>query len=125
MKLRSVGYAAVVAATAAAFVIGSVNVGEAKSKKKAAAAAPAPMGLCFSPDAKYCAVKGGLKFTYVNKCTAKAEGAKIISNKACGSEGREGQEGESQESRQEAEEISIALFGITTGRYIAAARSFY
>ena len=83
MKLGSLGYAAIVAATAAAFVIGSVNVGEAKSKKKAAAAAPAPMGLCFSPDAKYCAVKGGMKFTYVNECTAKAEGAKIISNKAC------------------------------------------
>src|SRR5476651_2241723 len=83
MKLRNIGYAVVVAATAVAFVIGSASVGEAKGKKKAAAAAPAPMGICVEADAKYCAVKGGMKFTYVNKCTAKAEGAKIISNKAC------------------------------------------
>jgi hypothetical protein len=83
MKLRNLGCAAVVAATAAAFVLGSVGAGEAKSKKKAAAPAPAPTWPCVSPDAKYCAVKGGMKFTYVNMCTAKAEGAKIISNKAC------------------------------------------
>ena len=85
MKIRNLGYAAVVAATAAAFVIGSVDIGEAKGKKKKAAAAPASMGLCFSPDSptKYCAVKGGMKFTYLNSCQAKLEGAKIISNKAC------------------------------------------
>src|SRR5664279_2045204 len=86
MKIRNIGYAAVVAVTAAAFVLGSVDIGEAKGKKKKAAApAPAPMGFCLSPDSptKYCAVKGGMKFTYVNSCQAKAEGAKIISNKAC------------------------------------------
>jgi hypothetical protein len=85
MKLRNVGYAVIVAATAVAFMIGSASVGEAKGKKKAAAAAPAPMGLCYSADSstKYCAVKAGVKLTYVNSCTAKAEGAKIISNKAC------------------------------------------
>jgi hypothetical protein len=86
MKLRNVGYAVAVAATAAAFVIGSVDIGEAKGKKKAAPAAPAtPVATCWVPDSptKYCAVKGGMKFTYVNSCVAKAEGAKIISNKAC------------------------------------------
>jgi len=86
MKLRSVGYAVVVAATAVAFVISSASVGEAKGKKKAAAAAPAMApATCWVSDSptKYCAVKGGMKFTYVNSCTAKAEGAKIISNKAC------------------------------------------
>lgn len=85
MKIRNFGYAAVVAVTAAAFVLGSVDIGEAKGKKKKAAPAPAPMGLCFSPDSptKYCAVKGGIKFTYVNKCVAQNDGAKIISNKAC------------------------------------------
>lgn len=86
MKIRNIGYAAVVAVTAAAFVLGSVDIGEAKGKKKKAAApAPAPMGFCLSPDSptKYCAVKGGMKFTYVNKCVAKNDGAKIISDKAC------------------------------------------
>lgn len=86
MELRNLGYAVAVVATAAAFVIGSVDIGEAKSKKKKAAAAPAMTpATCWVPDSptKYCAVKGGKKFTYVNSCVAKAEGAKIISNKAC------------------------------------------
>ena len=82
MKLRSLGYAAVVAATAAAFVIGSVNVGEAKSKKKAAAAPPPP-GLCFAPEKRVCAVKGGMKFTYASACIAAKDGAKVVSQKAC------------------------------------------
>ena len=84
MELRNLGYAVAVVATAAAFVIGSVDIGEAKGKKKKAAAAPAA-ATCWVPDSptKYCAVKGGKKFTYVNSCVAKAEGAKIISNKAC------------------------------------------
>jgi hypothetical protein len=82
MKLRSLGYAVVVAATAAAFVIGSVNVGEAKSKKKAAAAPPPP-GLCFEVEKRVCAVKGGLKFTYANACIAVKDGAKVVSQKAC------------------------------------------
>ena len=82
MKLRSLGYAAVVVATAAAFVIGSVNVGEAKSKKKAAAAAPPPV-ICFEAEKRVCAVKGGMKFTYINACTAAKDGAKVVSQKAC------------------------------------------
>ena len=86
MKIRSLGYAAVVALAAAAFVVGSVDIGEAKGKKKKAAApAPAAMGICVELDSptKYCAVKGGMKFTYLNRCVAKNDGAKIISNKAC------------------------------------------
>ncbi len=86
MKLRNIGYAIAVVATAAAFVVGSVDIGEAKGKKKKAAAAPAmASATCWVPDSptKYCAVKGGVKLTYVNSCVAKAEGAKIISNKAC------------------------------------------
>ena len=66
---------------AAAFVIGSGGASQAKAKKKMEAAPP-PV-VCFEPEKRVCAVKGGMKFTYVNKCTAKAEGAKIISNKAC------------------------------------------
>jgi hypothetical protein len=88
MKIRNLGYAVVVAATAAAFVFGSAGVGEAKGKKKAAAApaaTSAPSNLCVLPYGPVCAAKGkdGLKFTYANACFAKAEGAKIISNKAC------------------------------------------
>ena len=82
MKLRSLGYAAVIAATAAAFVIGSVNVGEAKGKKKAAAAPPPPV-VCFEAEKRVCAVKGGMKFTYINACTAAKDGAKVVSQKAC------------------------------------------
>ena len=81
MKLRSLGYAAVIAATAAAFVIGSVNVGEAKGKKKATAAPP-PV-VCFEAEKRVCAVKGGMKFTYINACTAAKDGAKVVSQKAC------------------------------------------
>ena len=83
MKLRSLGYAAVIAATAAAFVIGSVNVGEAKGKKKAAAAPPPPPVICFEAEKRVCAVKGGMKFTYINACTAAKDGAKVVSQKAC------------------------------------------
>src|ERR1700693_1899712 len=82
MKLRSLGYAAVITATAAAFVIGSVNVGEAKGKKKAAAAPPPPV-VCFAAEKRLCAVKGGMKFTYINACTAAKDGAKVVSQKAC------------------------------------------
>ena len=82
MKLRSLGYAAVIAATAAAFVIGAVNVGEAKGKKKAAAAPPPPV-VCFEAEKRVCAVKGGMKFTYINACTAAKDGAKVVSQKAC------------------------------------------
>lgn len=82
MKLRSLGYAAVIAATAAAFVIGSVNVGEAKGKKKAAAAPPPPV-VCFEAEKRVCAVKGGMKFTYASACIAAKDGAKVVSQKAC------------------------------------------
>ena len=47
MKLKNIGYAAFIAATAAAFVIGSGGTSEAKAKKKAAAPPPQP-GPCFT-----------------------------------------------------------------------------
>jgi hypothetical protein len=83
MKLKSLGYAAVVAATAAAFMIGSAGVGEAKGKKKTAAAMSPPMGICVLTYEPVCAVKGGMKFTYSNACFAKNDGAKVVSDKAC------------------------------------------
>jgi hypothetical protein len=88
MNLKNIGYAAVVAVTAAAFVFGSVGVGEAKGKKKPAAAPAmmmAPSNICVMPYGPVCAAKGkdGLKFTYSNACSATADGAKIVSKKAC------------------------------------------
>jgi len=83
MKLRNFGYAAVVALTAAAFVIGSAATGEAKSKKKKEAAPPPPAPCWFTADKPVCATKGGLKFTYKNACYARNDGAKVTSDKAC------------------------------------------
>ena len=83
MKLKNIGYAVFIAATAAAFVIGSAGSSEAAKKKKAAAAAPAPAVICIQPYAPVCAVKGGMKFTYANACYAAKDGAKVVSDKAC------------------------------------------
>ena len=86
MKLRNIGYAVVVAVSAAAFVVGSVSVGEAKGKKKAAPApamSSAPSNICTNPAGPVCATKGGMKFTYANSCFAQADGAKAVSKKAC------------------------------------------
>ena len=81
MKLKNIGYAVFVAATAAAFVIGSGGPSEAKAKKKMEAAPP-PV-FCLGPEKRVCAVKGGMKFTYINACTAAKDGAKVVSQKAC------------------------------------------
>jgi hypothetical protein len=88
MNLKNIGCAVVVAATAAAFVFGSVGISEAKAKKKPAAAPAmtmAPSNICIMPYGPVCAAKGkdGLKFTYNNSCSAIADGAKIVSKKAC------------------------------------------
>ena len=85
MKLKNLGYAAVIAVTAAAFVIGSAVPSDAKGKKKKAEAAPpAPMATCFlAPSNAVCATKGGMKFTYMNSCYAAKDGAKVVSDKAC------------------------------------------
>ena len=84
MKLRTIGYAAVVAMTAAAFVIGSAVPSDAKAKKKKAEAAPAKQASCmFTPPKAVCGTKGGMKFTYLNACYAANDGAKVVSDKAC------------------------------------------
>jgi hypothetical protein len=80
MKLRNIGYAAFIAAMAAAFVIGSGGPSEAKGKKKEAA--PPPV-ICFGMYQPVCAVKGGTKYTYASACWAAKEGAKVVSDKAC------------------------------------------
>jgi hypothetical protein len=81
MKLKNIGYVAFIAATAAAFVIGSGGASQAKAKKKMEPAPP-PV-VCFEPEKRVCAVKGGMKFTYINACTAAKDGAKVVSQKAC------------------------------------------
>jgi len=83
MKLKNIGYAVVIAATAAAFVIGSAIPSDAKGKKKKAETAPPP-ATCFLADSKpVCATKGGMKFTYAGACYAAKDGAKVMSGKAC------------------------------------------
>jgi hypothetical protein len=81
MKLKNIGYAVVIAATAAAFVIGSAMPSEAKGKKKEAA--PPPATCWFTAYKPVCGSKGGMKFTYANSCYAAKDGAKVTSWKAC------------------------------------------
>jgi len=83
MKLRKLGYAALVAAAAAVIAIGSAVPSEAKTKKKQAEAAPAPAICLLAERHPVCAVKGGVKFTYANSCYAVQDGAKVVSQKAC------------------------------------------
>jgi DnaK suppressor protein len=83
MKLKNLGYAALIAVSAVVIAIGSAAPGQAKAKKKAAAA-PAPMSaFCLQPQKPVCGVKGGQKFTYASSCYAQKDGAKVVSQKAC------------------------------------------
>ena len=83
MKLRKLGYAALVAAAAAVIAIGSAAPSEAKTKKKEAEAAPV-MPICLLAERHpVCAVRGGAKMTYANSCYATQDGAKVVSQKAC------------------------------------------
>jgi hypothetical protein len=82
MKLRNIGYAAFVVATAAAFVLGAAGSSEAKGKKKMAAE-PAPPSCLLSADAPVCGARGGMKFTYKNSCYAAKDGAKSVSPGPC------------------------------------------
>jgi hypothetical protein len=68
MKLKNLGYAALLTVATAAFVLGTAGSSEA-AKKKAAAAPPHP-GPCFELYKPVCGAKGGLKFTYANACIA-------------------------------------------------------
>ena len=83
MKLRNIGYAAIIAMTAAAFVIGSAVPSDAKAKKKKAEAAPPPPVCFIATGSAVCATKGGMKFTYKNSCYAAKDGAKVVADKAC------------------------------------------
>ena len=85
MKLRTVAYAALIAVTGLAFAIGSATTSEAAKKKKAAAAPPPPPAWCpFTAPQPVCAARGKEKFTYADACFAAKDGAKVVSNGACG-----------------------------------------
>jgi hypothetical protein len=81
MKLKNLGYAALMIVSATAFVLGTA--GSSEAKKKAAAAPPPPPGPCFTAEKPVCATKGGLKFTYASACIAVKDGAGVVSDKAC------------------------------------------
>ena len=82
MTLRKIGYAAVVAVSAAAFVLGSAATGEAKAKKKMEAT-PMPPACQLAPAQPVCGARGGMKFNYANSCYAQRDGAKVVSAGAC------------------------------------------
>jgi hypothetical protein len=79
---KKLGYAALIAVTAAAFVVGSAATGEARAKKKAAAAPPPPI-ICPFNYQPVCGVKGKTKATWANACFAAKNGAKVIYQGAC------------------------------------------
>jgi hypothetical protein len=85
MKLKNLAYAAFVAATAVAFVIGSAVPSEAAKKKQAAAAPPPPQPpTCWATaPGPVCATKGNLQFTYLNACYAMKDQAKNAKPGAC------------------------------------------
>ena len=85
MKLKTIGYALIIAVAAVALAIGSATTGEAKGKKKKAAAAPPaqPQICLYEANAPVCGSLKGQKFTYANACAAYKDGASIVSKKAC------------------------------------------
>src|ERR1017187_9557109 len=81
MKLKNIGYAVFVAATAAAFVIGSGGPSEAKHKKKMEAA-PTP-GPGFGAEKRVRAVQGGMQFPHASACTASKDVQKGVGPTPC------------------------------------------
>jgi hypothetical protein len=81
MKIRNIGYAAILTLATAAFVLGTAGTSEAAKKK--AAAKPVMSPSCQLVSAPVCGTRGGKKFTYTNACFAGNDGAVVNSNKAC------------------------------------------
>jgi hypothetical protein len=82
LDLQKCGYAAIVAAVSAAFILGSAATGIAKEKKKAEPASK-PITCLFTPSSPVCGDKSGERTTYSNACWAEKDGAKVMSDKAC------------------------------------------
>ena len=83
MTLKKLATVAVIAVTAAAFVVGSAVSSEAKGKKKTEAAPKRSVSCTFTPPSPVCATKGTMNFTYNNACYAGNDGAVVKSDKAC------------------------------------------
>jgi hypothetical protein len=79
MKLKTIGYAAVLGAIAVTFAIGSGGTSLAKTKKAAAQ----QQGSCNMEPKQVCGAKGGMKITYASGCYAVNDGAKVVSQGAC------------------------------------------
>ena len=83
MKLKNIGYAAFIAATAAAL---RDRLGRSRAmpkprrrwRRRRRRRAPA-----LTAEQPVCATKGGMKFTYANACFAAKDGAKVVSQSAC------------------------------------------
>jgi hypothetical protein len=83
VMLKNFAYAALVAAAACAFTLGSATTGEAKAKKKMAAPPPQPMVCLYEAPGAVCGSLKGHRFTYANACSAYKDGATIVSKGAC------------------------------------------
>ncbi len=83
LALQKYGYAAIVAAVSATFMLGTAATGFAKEKKKPEEPKAQPITCWFEATSPVCADKGGEQFTYTSACRAEKDGAKVISNKAC------------------------------------------
>ena len=81
MKIRNIGYAAILTFAAAAFVLGTAGTSEAAKKKGGAKPVMSPS--CTLQQAPVCGSRGGKKFTYTNACFAGNDGAVVVSSKAC------------------------------------------
>jgi hypothetical protein len=82
MKFKKLGYIALIAATALAFVLGSAATGEAKAKKTTVEPQPQSF-FCPWMSRPVCAVTHGMKFTYDNACWALKDGATVVASHAC------------------------------------------
>jgi len=81
MMQKKFGCAALVAAAALAFSLGSTTISEAKAKKMAAPP-PQPQP-CLNSYEPVCGAKGGMQFTYANACSAYKDGANVVAKHAC------------------------------------------
>jgi hypothetical protein len=93
MKMKTFGYAAVIAVAAVALSIGSATTSEAAKKKKAAAPPPQPQVCVWQQMSPVCGSLKGQKFTYANSCAAYKDGANVVSNKACPAKAAKGKGG--------------------------------
>jgi hypothetical protein len=84
MQLKTFAYAVAIATTAAVVAVGTASPSFAAKKKAKAMAAEEPTAFCFQAQMPVCATRGGMKMTYASACFAQKDGAKVVSEGACG-----------------------------------------